>query len=162
LWRSLQAVYQEVDAAVAQYRPDQLWVPAYEGGNPDHDGLNAVGFKFKGRISVLEFSEYNLFGGQAQSHIFVSSEPTAHIKLLTTEERANKRAAIAIYASEKNNLSSLSVVQESYRPLSLYDYALPPYQGPLWYARFRWVPFKHPRIDRTHAADVSNAITRFL
>ena len=162
LWRSLPAVYQEVETVVSQLRPDQIWVPAYEGGNPDHDALNAIGFKFKTRLSVLEFAEYNFFGGKAQSHIFVANEVAAHTKVLSNEERANKRAAMAIYGSEQNNLTSVDVVQECYRPLSLYDYTLPPHQGILWYARFRWVPFQHPRIDRANAADISKALSRFL
>ena len=36
LWQELPHVLQEVDAAVSQCRPDQIWAPAYEGGNPDH------------------------------------------------------------------------------------------------------------------------------
>jgi LmbE family N-acetylglucosaminyl deacetylase len=162
LWRELPDVFQEVSAAIVRYRPDQLWVPAYEGGNPDHDALNAVAFKFKMRVSVLEFAEYNFFGGKVRTQTFVSSEETARILALTPEERAAKRAALAIYASEKGNLSSMGVEQESYRPLALYDYTHPPHQGTLWYARFQWVPFRHPRVDFTAPAQVSQAIADFL
>ncbi|MGB9152176.1 MAG: PIG-L family deacetylase [Alphaproteobacteria bacterium] len=162
LWRELPQVFQEINAAIMQYRPDQIWVPAYEGGNPDHDALNAAGFKFKTRLSVLEFAEYNFFGGKPQSQTFISSEVSARTIILTPEERAAKRRALALYASEKGNLSALGVEQESYRPLALYDYTLPPHQGKLWYARFQWVPFRHPRVDDTRASEVSKAITDFL
>ena len=162
LWRELPQVFQEVDAAVTQYRPDQLWVPAYEGGNPDHDALNAVGFRFKTRLSVLEFSEYNFFGGKVRSQSFISSDETMRLFTLTPDERAAKRAALNMYASERDNLSSLEIDQESYRPLAAYDYAQPPHQGTLWYARFQWVPFHHPRVDFTQSAEISAAITAFL
>ena len=162
LWRELPQVFEEVQAALAQYRPDQVWVPAYEGGNPDHDALNAIGFKIKPRLSVLEFSEYNFFGGKVRSQSFVSSDETARILFLTPEERAAKKAALKIYASEVGNLSSLGAEQENYRPLASYDYSQPPHQGKLWYARFQWVPFFHPRVDFTDPAEVSQAIVAFL
>ncbi len=162
LWRELPQVFEEVKAALAQYRPDQVWVPAYEGGNPDHDALNAVGFKIKPRLSVLEFAEYNFFGGKARTQSFVSTDETARVILLTPEEIASKKAVLKIYASEAGNLSSLGVEQESYRPLSSYDYAQLPHQGKLWYARFQWVPFRHPRVDFTDPTEASKAIVAFL
>jgi len=162
LWREMPRVYEEVLAAIEQYRPDQVWVPAYEGGNPDHDALNAIGFKLRSRISVLEFAEYNFFGGKIRSQSFISSDETVRTLTLTPEEQAAKRAALKIYSSETNNLSSLDVEQESYRPLALYNYEQPPHQGKLWYARFSWVPFRHPRVDFTLPAEVSEKIVAFL
>ena len=162
LWRELPQAFREIEDAVAYYRPDQLWVPAYEGGNPDHDALNAIGRKFKARLSVLEFAEYNFFGGKAQSQTFISSFETARVVTLSPEEQAFKRAALKIYASETKNLSYIKTNQESCRPLAIYDYAQPPHQGKLWYARFQWVPFRHPRVDSTTPAEVSKAITEFL
>lgn len=162
LWRELPKVHEEVDAAVRQYRPDQIWVPAYEGGNPDHDALNAVGFSLKKRMSVLEFAEYSFFGGSAHSQSFCLADETTRVVSLSEEERAAKRAALRIYESEGGNLSAIASDQESYRPIALYDYAQPPHQGKLWYARFQWVPFHHPRVDRTKPSEVSAAITDFL
>jgi LmbE family N-acetylglucosaminyl deacetylase len=162
LWRALDEVAKEVEAAIHQFRPDQLWVPAYEGGNPDHDGLNAVGSTFKKRLSVLEFSEYNFFGHHIRSNSFVSSDETSRTITLLPDERKFKRAALNMYASERSNLSSLRCDQESYRPLASYDYAHPPHQGVLWYTRFQWVPFKHPRVDFTSPEAVSSALTSFL
>jgi len=162
LWQELPRVYEEVQAALLQYHPDQVWVPAYEGGNPDHDALNAVGFKLKARLSVLEFAEYNFFSGRINSHSFISEDETTRVIPLSDEERAAKKAAMKIYASEKKNLSSLGVEQESYRPLAAYDYWQPPHQGKLWYTRFQWVPFHHPRVDYTDPTDISKAIMAFL
>jgi LmbE family N-acetylglucosaminyl deacetylase len=162
LWRELPAVFEEVQAALTQFHPDQIWVPAYEGGNPDHDALNAVGFKLKSRMSVLEFSEYNFFGGKARYQSFISSDETVRVISLTPAERSLKKAALKIYASETFNLSSIDIGQECYRPLSRYNYEQPPHQDKVWYARFQWVPFHHPRVDYTKSTEVSKAITAFL
>ena len=150
-----------MQAAVERVRPDQIWVPAYEGGNPDHDALNAVGAGFKGRMSLLEFAEYNYFGGKARSQSFISSDETTRTITLTPDERKAKHAALRLYASEQGNLSAIEVDQESYRPLAAYDYGQPPHQGTLWYTRFQWVPFRHPRVDFTQPAEVSRAIMAF-
>ncbi len=162
LWRELPQVFDDVQAALAQLRPDQVWVPAYEGGNPDHDALNAIGYKLKPRVSVLEFAEYNYFGGRKHSQAFVSTDNTTRVLTLSPHEKLVKQGLLRLYASEACNLSSLRVEQESYRPIASYNYALPPHQGTLWYERFRWVPFRHPRIDTTPSQAVSNAITNFL
>ncbi len=162
LWRELPQVRSEIETAINQCRPDQLWVPAYEGGNPDHDGLNAVASTFRSRLSVLEFAEYNYFGRKVRSQSFISSDETVRVITLATDERIAKRRALEIYASEKDNLFYVEREQESYRPLAHYNYALPPHQGRLWYMRFQWVPFRHPRVDYTHSTEVSAAITEFL
>ncbi len=162
LWREMGVVYGEVQEALIQYKPDQVWVPAYEGGNPDHDALNAIGFKLKTRVSVLEFAEYNFFGGEARCQAFISSDETVRTITLTPEEREAKKKALKIYASEAGNVSCLGVAQESYRPLSAYNYEQPPHQEKVWYARYQWVPFRHPRVDFTKPEEVSKAITAFL
>ncbi|MFA5040364.1 MAG: PIG-L family deacetylase [Bdellovibrionales bacterium] len=162
LWRELPQAFREVQEALAQFRPDQVWVPAYEGGNPDHDALNAIGYKLKSRVSVLEFAEYNFFGGKARYQTFISSDETVRVISLTPEEREAKKAVVKIYASEACNISYLGVEQESYRPLSTYNYGQPPHQEKVWYARFQWVPFRHPRVDFTQPAEVSAAIVSFL
>jgi LmbE family N-acetylglucosaminyl deacetylase len=162
LWRDMPQVFQEITQAIDQYRPDQIWVPAYEGGNPDHDALNAIGFKCKSRLSVLEFAEYHFLGGKPHAQEFISTDDTTRTLALTVDERIAKKEALEIYKSEKKNLSYVGVTQESYRSLALYDYGHKPHQGTLWYERFQWVPFRHPRVDFTRAEEVSAAIKAFL
>jgi len=116
----------------------------------------------RGCVSVLEFAEYNFFGGEARTQRFISSDETVRVISLTPEEQTAKREALKIYMSEKGNLSSMGSTQESYRPLALYNYEHPPHQGKLWYARFAWVPFRHPRVDFTDPSEVSKSIVAFL
>lgn len=161
LWRDLPAVWEEITTALTLYSIDQIWVPAYEGGNADHDGLNGLSSLLTARASVLEFAEYNWFQGRANAQTFPCPTPDIYTIALSEEERRCKRACLDLYASEKLNLSYVGTSHESSRPLAAYDYSHPPHPGTLWYTRFHWVPFKHPRVDFTRPEDVSRAIEEF-
>jgi|GEM_PF-469155 len=162
LWRNLANVAQEIQASVAAYDIDQLWVPAYEGGNADHDGLNALCAKMKASLPpMLEFSEYNFSGGKAHSQDFPTSTQKEKILHLSALEKTLKAHALHLYASEACNLGYVKTEHETYRPLATYDYTKPPHEGPLWYARFQWVPFKHPRVDFTTSAELCAALSSF-
>jgi len=177
LWRDLRAVFAEIIDAISTHGIDQIWAPAYEGGNADHDALNAVakaasmnlpvvagGIRVDSENTpfVLEFAEYNFSGGKPRSQEFPSLNGTERTIVLTPEEKATKLKALAVYISEKSNLNYVRAEKESYRPLASYDYGKPPHPGVLWYERFQWVPFRHPRVDFTRPAEVSRAIVDFL
>jgi len=163
LWRHLPEAEQQIRAAIAAHGVDQIWTPAYEGGNPDHDGANAIASRLAAEgMSVLEFAEYNLDGGKTRSHRFPQPNGAEEVLNLTGAERAAKRHALALYASEKGNLGYVSVQREVWRPLPAYDYGRPPHAGKLWYARFQWVPFRHPGVDFTQPAEVTRAISDYV
>jgi LmbE family N-acetylglucosaminyl deacetylase len=163
LWRDLGAAEREVRAAVAAVGADQLWAPAFEGGNPDHDGANAIASRLAAEgLSVLEFAEYNLAGGKARSHRFPRPNGAETVLQLSPDEQVAKRRALSLYASEAGNLSYVGVEQEIYRPLVAYDYSNPPHAGKLWYARFQWVPFRHPSVDFTRPEAVTRSIASYL
>jgi LmbE family N-acetylglucosaminyl deacetylase len=163
LWRDLAAAEAEIRAAIADVGADQLWVPAFEGGNPDHDGANAIASRLAAEgISVLEFAEYNLAGGRANSHRFPQPNGTEATVQFASAEQAAKRRALGLYASERRNLGYVALDREVFRPLAAYDYARPPHPGKLWYARFQWVPFRHPGVDLTQPADVTRELVNYL
>jgi LmbE family N-acetylglucosaminyl deacetylase len=162
LWRELSQVHAEIRAAIAACRPDQMWVPAYEGGNPDHDALNALGSLFVDELNVLEFAEYNFFGGETCAQRFPYPNGSEWTIDLTANERSQKSALLRHYASERRNLNYVGVASECCRPLAAYDYSRPPHPGTLWYARFQWVPFRHPLVDFTKPKEVSRAICAYL
>jgi N-acetylglucosamine malate deacetylase 1 len=163
LWRELPAVEREIRAALTAVAADQLWVPAFEGGNPDHDGVSVVASRLADEgLSVLEFAEYNLAGGRAKSHAFPAPNGTETVLALTEAEQAAKRAALALYPSEQGNLGYVGAARETFRPLAAYDYARPPHAGQLWYARFQWVPFRHPGVDFTQPSDVTRELSNYL
>jgi LmbE family N-acetylglucosaminyl deacetylase len=162
LWRQLPKVLHEVDSIVTRHQIDQIWVPAYEGGNADHDGLNAIGALFSPHLSVLEFAEYNWMGGVVNNQMF--PYPSANVRTITLspDEQRFKRHCLQIYASEKLNLSYVGTARESFRPLAAYDYNKPPHPGVLWYTRFQWVPFRHPGVDFTTSSMVCKSISCLL
>ncbi len=178
LWRALPEVAAEAAEAIAATRADQLWVPAFEGGNPDHDALNAVGHRLASRLGapldatpcatgappppVLEFAEYNFAGGRARAQSFPDPDGHETTLCLSAAESAAKRAALAAYASERSNLGYVGTARECFRPLAARDYSQRPHPGTLWYQRFGWVPVRHPRLDRTDPDEVSAAIIAFL
>ena len=161
IWLQLPDVYEEVQQAIKLSGPDRLWVPAYEGGNPDHDAVNALASTIKS-VPAFEFSEYHFGGGCVQSNRFIERRGGEVVHRLTPAERSMKRIALSLYASEKGNLGSLRLEEEQIRPLAAYDYSKPPHEGKLWYERFQWVPLRHPRVDYTSCGEVSGAITDFL
>lgn len=150
-----------VRAAIHQSNAQAIWVPAYEGGHADHDVANFIASLLQDQTSVWEFAEYNNAGGRTNSQTFCQPAQLEQTLELSPEEVALKRKALALYASERNNLAHIRTEHERFRPLSDYDYSRPPHEGSLFYARFHWVPFRHPRIDFTRPADVSSAITEF-
>jgi len=163
LWRELADAEREIRAAIAAFAVDQLWVPAFEGGNPDHDGACAIASRLAAEgMSVLEFAEYNLAGGKAASHRFPHPNGTEMALQLTPAEQVAKRRALGVYASEARNLGYVGIEREVIRPLAAYDYARPPHDGKLWYARFQWVPFRHPGVDFTQPQDVTRSISSYL
>jgi hypothetical protein len=76
-------------------------------------------------------------------------------------ESAWKKELTAIYRSERRNLGHVRFVREVHRPIARHDYGRPPHPGRLFYQRFQWVPFRHPRVDFTSPAEVSAAIVAF-
>lgn len=151
-----------VRRAVAAVRPDVLWVPAYEGGHQDHDSASALASLLAPGIPVWEFAEYNNAGGRTNGQSFPHPDGSERELRLTGAEAAAKRAALALYGSERGNLGHVESRRECFRPQARYDYAAPPHAGRVFYARFHWVPFRHPRVDVTTPAETSAAITAFL
>ncbi|MBY0428246.1 MAG: PIG-L family deacetylase [Alphaproteobacteria bacterium] len=161
IWPDLQTVYGEVMQAMQQCAPDMIWVSAYEGGNPDHDAMNAVASTIK-NVPVFEIAEYNFIHGIPHSNAFLAVKGNEIVLNLTEGEQVMKRAALRLYESEQKNLVDIDVRYESFRPLAQYDYAKRPHEGKLWYERFQWVLFRHPRVDFTRGETVSKAIMEFL
>jgi len=163
LWRELPEAECEVRAAVQAHGIDQLWSPAYEGGNPDHDALNALASRFMDAgLSVLEFAEYNFTGGRPRSHSFPRTLGTETVIELAPDEQKSKRQALSLYASERGNLRVIGLEREVFRPLPEHDYSRAPHPNKLWYTRFQWVPFRHPRIDFVKPQAVYHEIGAYI
>jgi LmbE family N-acetylglucosaminyl deacetylase len=163
LWRELDAGEAEVRRAVAAVGADQIWTTAYEGGNPDHDGANAIASRLAADgVEVLEFAEYNFLGGRTRLHRFPHLTGAEQVLELTPAEQAMKRQGLRTYASERGNLAFVAIKREMFRPLARYDYGAPPHEGKPFFSRFQWVPFRHTMVDFTPYGDVYAAIAAYL
>jgi hypothetical protein len=58
-------------------------------------------------------------------------------------------------------LRHVEIGRERFRHLARYDYSRPPHPSPLFYERFQWIPFRHPRVDVTSPAQICAAIAQF-
>ena len=134
-----------IDAAVRGRSIDEIWTPAWEGAHQDHDAANCLASGLRAR--VVEYAEYNFAGGQVRSQVFAVANGSEQILDLTPAESQFKRELLALYRSERSNLGHIRVEHESLRPLARYDYGAAPHSGPLFWQRFQWVPFRHPRVD---------------
>jgi LmbE family N-acetylglucosaminyl deacetylase len=138
---------------------DVIWVPAYEGGHQDHDTANFIASTIGGDAAVWEFAEYNFAGGRIRSQEFIAPTGQEIELALTSDEVSWKRAALALYRSERGNLGYVGTERECFRPLAPYEYRRPPHPGPAFYQRFQWVPFRHPRIDFARPEEVSATLS---
>jgi LmbE family N-acetylglucosaminyl deacetylase len=163
--RSLKSHLAEAEAAIAgaisEHGIAALWTPAFEGAHQDHDTANFLAARFAGGLPVLEFAEYNYAGGRVRSGEFPPGGESAGVLELTPEEVSWKRRLLACYASERGNLAHIRPASESFRPLPAHDYAKSPHPGRLFWERYHWVPFRHPRIDFTRPEEVRAAVAAY-
>ncbi|MEI7606826.1 MAG: PIG-L family deacetylase [Rhodospirillaceae bacterium] len=158
----LPAVRREVLTAINRLNIDRLWVPAYEGGHADHDVANGLAATLSNMIAVGEFAEYNFLGGRTNVNKFPILCGHEIVLELSQKEARSKTELLGLYASERKNLGYVEVERECFRPLVAYNYRRPPHEGLLFYRRFQWVPFRHPRIDLTQPREVCTAITDLM
>lgn len=141
----LAASHRAIAEAIAAHAIDALWTPAWEGAHQDHDATNFLAAQFADRVPVTEYAAYSFFDGRVRSQEF--ADAGAEILALDADEQAWKRTQLETYASERGNLAHIRWTQEARRMLPAHDYTRPPHDGKLFYQRFQWVPFRHPRID---------------
>jgi LmbE family N-acetylglucosaminyl deacetylase len=151
----------KIRACVAAHGVAQIWAPAWEGAHQDHDVANFLAARLAAECEIVEFAEYHLAGGRAVSGRFKTPDGRETVLALDDDERRFKRELLACYRSERGNLAHIACETESFRPLARYDYAARPHAGRLFYERFQWLPFRHPRIDFERPERVLAALAEF-
>jgi LmbE family N-acetylglucosaminyl deacetylase len=159
-------VRRQVLSLLGRLRIDTVWAPAYEGAHTDHDSASVLAASLteepqRADVAVYEYAEYNFGGGRVNSQTFLQTQGTESVLLLTPEEARFKRQALAAYHSAQADLGYVGTARESFRPLWAYDYANPPHPGKLFYQRFQWVLFRHPRIDFTQPHEACRDFANF-
>jgi LmbE family N-acetylglucosaminyl deacetylase len=149
------------------FRPEFVITHAYEGGHPDHDcaalvaGVAAGLHQSSGAVELFEIPLYHARAGECTKGEFLpesgSIENSAELRLLLTlEEHARKQAMIACYPSQRRVLQGFPLETERLRPAPVYDFAMPPHEGKLWYECLQW-----PMTGAWWRDLASEALTRF-
>lgn len=154
LVRNLGQVFACVTELVSRLEPSHVFVPAYEGGHPDHDALNFVAYlvwrKMEHSFSLLEFPLYNgtgpffFFWLRVNSFVPGTAQPQAHV--LNAEEINLKSQLLRIYNSQPRSMLpikcthlwrqlSRSAVEPYARIPEDRSYQIRPHTGPLFYER---------------------------
>jgi N-acetylglucosamine malate deacetylase 1 len=157
----LSSALAHIRAAIADLDIEAIWTPAWEGAHQDHDITNFLAAQFASQCEIVEFAEYHLANGRAVSGRFRLPNGQETVLRLDDEERRWKRGLLRLYRSERGNLRHIKCETESFRPLARYDYARRPHEGRLFYERYQWVPFRHPRIDFERPENVLEALASF-
>jgi LmbE family N-acetylglucosaminyl deacetylase len=157
----LAAALAAIRDAIAKYAIEMLWAPAWEGAHQDHDVANFLAAQLALQCPAMEFAEYHFHGGRVQSGSFFDADGSEETIALTPDEAAWKRRLLALYGSERGNLAHITCAHEALRPLPAHDYARRPHRGPLFYERFQWIPFRHPRVDFERPDAVLAALAGF-
>ncbi|HUK58211.1 MAG TPA: PIG-L family deacetylase [Stellaceae bacterium] len=158
---ALASALARIRATIAAHGIGEIWTPAWEGAHQDHDVANFLAAQLLPEHPVIEFAEYHLAGGHAVSGRFKAPDGRETVVRLDPEEQRWKQQLLALYRSERGNLAHIACKTESFRPLARYDYAARPHEGRLFYERFQWVPFRHPRIDFERPERVLAALAAF-
>ena len=150
LLEQLPALVLALRDTVARVAPDLVYVPAFEGGHPDHDALNFAAFEAASStgIETREFPLYSAspdrrFFRRLQSFArFIPGAGDTQVRRLNPAEVRFKRELWALYRTQHPHFDRLVrrsgderefFTTEKTRPLPLRDYTKPPHERPLLY-----------------------------
>jgi LmbE family N-acetylglucosaminyl deacetylase len=126
-------------------RPDAILTHPFEGGHPDHDATACAVHMALARAAfaapplLVEFTSYHRGpAGMRVGAFLPGTGADAETLLLTDDERALKRRALASFASQAAIVAWFPIDAERFRPAPRYDSLHPPYDGRPLYEDFDW------------------------
>lgn len=142
---------------VAELQPDRVYVPAFEGGHPEHDAVNFAAWEAAGLqgIEVYEFPIYHATKRRLWNRLPVFGHMLpgigdTRVKPLTPRETRFKRMLWKVYRSQRPLFDVLLrasgdgphvFTTEETRLLPLRDYMKPPHDRPLLYEMHPDMPY---------------------
>lgn len=151
LTTQLPELVEAVRDVVARVRPDIAYVPAFEGGHPDHDAMNFAAWEAT-LTTGIECREYPLYHGAKKKRPLLPRTPAfgqllpaagdPTVRPLDQRERRTKRTAVKLSRSQQPLFTWLLrlsgdeqrfFASEEMRPLPMRDYQRPPHERPLLY-----------------------------
>ena len=150
LLEQLPALVLALRDTVARVAPDLVYVPAYEGGHPDHDALNFAASETTASAGV-ETREFPMYSASPQRRFwrrlpsfarFIPGVGDPEVRWLSPSEVRFKRELWALYHTQHPHFDRLLrrsgdehefFTTEKTRALPLRDYTKPPHERPLLY-----------------------------
>lgn len=145
---SLDDAINNVTSLINKIRPNEIYVPAYEGGNCDHDAANYIVHKSIKFLNfnpfVYEYPEYWMDNKSGKMHVvyqeFIPTEKSLSYKgnftvisiKMNEEEMKLKKEIMSNYPSQIHILTNFDK-NESFRILPKHNYSNPPHERPLYY-----------------------------
>jgi len=156
---------------IATHKPDIVLTHAFEGAHPDHDAVAMAAYlalRSPGLSTPqVEITGYHRLGGSDTYGCFLSRSDASVIHVgLSADQRAQKRAMLACFISQRSIVSRFGLDQEVFRIAPRYDFNQRPHEGTLYYEKHRllmrwslWRVLVRRALDefehgaRTHPAD---------
>lgn len=106
----------------------------YEHGHPDHDSAALAVAQAAPGLARFEFASYHLGASGARFlHFWPDPSAPETVLHLSPAERAEKAAAMACFASQRETLSPIPLAAERVRPAPVYDFTRPAPPGATLY-----------------------------
>lgn len=152
----------EIQRLLIEQRPEVVFTHPYEGGHPDHDAcafavhraVASLRTQSQGTPRIIEAAFYHAGPAGIEVGCFMpSSEITMEAEYrLAEEERRQKEALLACFATQQQTLSNFPLEHERFRIAPQYDFQKPPHTGPVLYDRFPWGVNSAQFCDLAHEA----------
>lgn len=136
-----------IERLLLEHRPEVVFTHPYEGGHPDHDAcafavhhaIAVLRTRGEAAPAIIEAAFYHAGPSGVEAGCFLpNAEKTAEIEYrLSDEERLQKQALLACFASQQQTLSGFPLDFERFRIAPDYDF-LQPFTGTVLYDRFPW------------------------
>jgi LmbE family N-acetylglucosaminyl deacetylase len=141
---SLTALTRTVERILRQHRPEVIFTHPYEGGHPDHDSCafavhHAVELRPQAdRPIIIEGAFYHAGPKGIEAGTFLpGDQPVPHVDFrLTADEFRRKRHLLALYVSQRETLSGLTLQYERFRIAPRYNFRNPPHTPPVLYDNY--------------------------
>ena len=166
LYAHLSELYKKIAIIINKVKPDQIYVPAYEGGHIDHDACNLVLSEIKTPAIKYEYAMYNNYATIPHLFELIIREILEHLPLswsyrvsrpfipsnqkpfklkMSKNERQCKQALLDEYTNfmgaKRKNINNVSA--DYFRRMATHDYLKPPHGIlPLGYEMSQKIPFK--------------------
>lgn len=138
----------QIEGLFLEHKPEVVFTHPYEGGHPDHDACafavhRAVALLQAGGQAppaILEGAFYHAGPAGIEAGCFVTCDSrTAEVAYpLSEEERLQKGALFACFATQQETLSGFPLDFERFRIAPQYDFLQPPNCGSVLYDHFPW------------------------